>query len=92
MTNSPSVKTQEGKERKCKHDVVEVWTQYFRNKPAQVVRAYCSKCETAMPEIRGIYQDREDKIYEAYGNKPPVVILDDRIETVIEKRLRTKYD
>lgn len=74
------------KEKKCEHEKVEIWTQYFRNAPAKIVRAYCPDCEVAMPKIKDIYQDRENKIYEAYGNKSPVVIWDDKVETIIQQK------
>jgi len=44
MTNSP-LKENHPTRKECKHDVVEVWTQYFRNKPAQAIERWDKRFE-----------------------------------------------
>ena len=78
--------------RKHKHKILEVITLYKQDMPTKVELVKCSKCNVAFPELREFLQDREDKTWEAYGHKSPVIFLSSDMDWVEEKKFTTKEE
>ena len=59
--------------KKHKHKEIQYFTTYYKDRSAKVTNAECVECGVKFPDIVKLFQDREDQIFQAYGNKPPIV-------------------
>lgn len=57
----------------CKHDAWEIITSYFKDKPAKVESVKCASCGLENEDIKEIQQMRENRVFEIYDEKSPVV-------------------
>ena len=64
-----------------KHEVFKVITEYRRDKKAKVLAVICTDCEEYIPKLVDLFQEGENKAFEAYGNSP-VVFTNHNIEWV----------
>jgi hypothetical protein len=55
------------------HQVFEIITQYFKNKPANVISAKCGDCGEENLKLMELEQERENRIFKACGNRSPYV-------------------
>lgn len=63
------------KPKKHIHEVIDIETVYFADKPAKVLAVKCSSCDKLFPELKAEFQAQHDRVYELLGNKSPVVFF-----------------